>query len=142
MIRSRLFLFLAFFLPVSAWSDIVVVVNAANPVRSMSQAEVAALYLGRARTYPGGEFALVFDQARDSAVRERFFKRLAGMSLVQVNTYWSRLMFAGQELPPQALPSEQSVLDIVRRNPGAIGYINTTAMPADNNLRVILQLKE
>lgn len=123
-----------------AMADVVVIVNAANPVRSMSPEEVSALYLARSRTFPSGEFALVFDQPRDSALRKQFFKLVANMEIGRVNTYWSRLMFSGQEMPPQVLPGEHAVLDIVRRNPGAIGYVS--APPREHGLRVVLQLKE
>jgi len=137
---KRFLIILALLFPFSAMADIVVIVNAANPVRSMSAEEVAALYLARSRNFPSGELALVFDQPRESALRQRFFKLVANMAIGQVNTYWSRLMFSGQEMPPQSLPGEQAVIDIVRRNPGAIGYVSIP--PKESGLRVVLQVKE
>ena len=137
---KRFAIILALLFPWQAFADVFVIVNAANPVHSMSAEEVAALYLARSRVFPSGEFALVFDQPRDSALRQQFFKQVAHMAIGQVNTYWSRLMFSGQEMPPQQLPNEQAVMDIVRRNPGAIGYISTP--PKEPGLRVVLQLKE
>jgi ABC-type phosphate transport system substrate-binding protein len=137
---KRFAIILSLVFPWHAFADVVVIVNAANPVHSMSSEEVTALYLARTRTFPSGEFALVFDQPRDSALRQQFFKRVANMGIGQVNTYWSRLMFSGQEMPPQVLPNEQAVMDIVRRNPGAIGYVSTP--PKDPGLRIVLQLKE
>lgn len=137
---KRFAIILTLLFPWHAFADVVVIVNAANPVRSMSAEEVAALYLARSRTFSSGEFALVFDHPRDSALRKRFFKLVANMEIGQVNTYWSRLMFSGQEMPPQPLPGEQAVIDIVRRNPGAIGYVS--APPKESNLRVVLQIKE
>jgi ABC-type phosphate transport system substrate-binding protein len=137
---KRLALILALLFPWHAFADVVVIVNAANPVHSMSAEEVSALYLARSRTFPSGEFALVFDQPRDSALRQQFFKLVANMAIGQVNTYWSRLMFSGQEMPPQSLPNEQAVIDIVRRNPGAIGYVSVP--PKETGLRVVLQIKE
>lgn len=131
---------LALLFPWCVFADVVVIVNAANPVRSMTSEEVAALYLARSRAFPSGEFALAFDQPRNSALRQRFFKLVANMATSQVNSYWSRLMFSGQEIPPPPLPNEQAVLDIVRRNPSAIGYVST--LPKDSALRVVLQLKE
>jgi ABC-type phosphate transport system substrate-binding protein len=137
---KRLTIVLALIVPWHAFADVFVVVNAANPVRSMTSEEVAALYLARSRAFPSGEFALVFDQPRDSPLRQQFFKLVAHMAIGQVNTYWSRLMFSGQEMPPQPLPNEQAVIDIVRRNPGAIGYVSTA--PKDPGLHIVLQIKE
>jgi len=137
---KRLVIILALLAPWPAFADIVVIVNAANPVQKMTSDEVAALYLARSRTFSTGEFALVFDQPRDSALRQQFFKLVANMAIGQVNTYWSRLMFSGQEMPPQVLPNEQAVIDIVRRNPGAIGYVSTP--PKEASVRAVLQIKE
>lgn len=137
---KRFAIILTLLFPWHAFADVVVIVNAANPVRSMTSEEVAALYLARSRTFSSGEFALVFDQPRDSALRRSFFKLVANMAIGQVNTYWSRLMFSGQEMPPHSLPTEQAVIDIVRRNPGAIGYVS--APPKDSSVRVVLQIKD
>jgi ABC-type phosphate transport system substrate-binding protein len=131
--------FAALVLPALAWADIAVIVNIANPVRQLSQQQVADLYLGRSRVFPNGEYALVFDLPRDASLRGQFFLQVASLSPQQVNAYWSRLMFTGQVLPPQAMPDERTVLDLVRRNPGALGYVN--AALADTTVRVVLVLK-
>jgi hypothetical protein len=49
-------------------------------------------------------------------------------------------MFSGQTMPPQPLPSEATVLDVVKRNPSAIGYLGQE--PGDAGVRVVLVLKE
>lgn len=137
---KRLLLILCLALPLPLVADITVIVNAGNPVKSMNAEEVASLYLARTRTFPSGEYALVFDHPRDSQLRQRFFKAVASMGISQVNTYWSRLMFSGQEIPPQPLPNEQAVIDIVRRNPGAIGYIGF--VPRDAGVKTVLHIKD
>lgn len=127
-----------FALPVRA--DLYVVVHAGNPVRSLSHKELVDLYMGRSRVFPQGEPALPFDLSRDSVLRERFYRGLTGMSLAQVNSYWSRLMFTGQTLPPPALQSEAELLSTVRRNVNAIGYLGTE--PVDRGLKVVLVIRE
>jgi hypothetical protein len=127
-------------MPAPAHADIAVIVNTANPAIQMNVQQVADLYLGRTRNFSSGEFALVFDQLRDSPLRARFFQTLSGMSQQQINAYWSRMMFSGQVIPPQQLPDDRTVLDIVRRNSGAIGYISAQA--ADTTVRTVLLLKE
>lgn len=124
----------------SVRADIAVIVNTANPANQMNVQQVADLYLGRTRNFSSGEFALVFDQMRDSPLRARFFQMLSGMSQQQINAYWSRMMFSGQVIPPQQLPDDRTVLEIVRRNSGAIGYVN--AQGVDTSVRTVLLLKE
>lgn len=121
-------------------ADIYVVVSADSPVRSMSQADTVDLFMGRSRHFPNGDYALPFDHARNSPTRAVFYRLLTGMDMAQVNGHWARLMFSGQTMPPQPLPSEAAVLDVVRRYPGAIGYLDRE--PADKAVHVVLVLKE
>jgi len=123
-----------------ARADVYVVVNAANPVHAMAQKEVIDLYMGRSRAYASNELALALDLPRDHPVRAAFYNALTGLSAAQVNSYWARLMFSGRTMPPQQVASEQAMEDLVRRNPGAIGYL--AQEPADHALRVVLVLKE
>lgn len=123
-----------------AAADIAVIVNASNAVRQMNNDQLADLYLGRTRVFPDGEYALVLDLGKDIPLRERFMNALTGMNARQVNSYWSRMMFTGQVLPPQQLPDEKTVLNTVKRNPGAIGYVR--APLADPSVRTIMTLKE
>lgn len=124
----------------AARADLFVVVNAANSAKSLTQKEVVDLYMGRTRAFADGEFARALDLSKDSATRAAFYAALTGMSTAQVNSYWSRLMFSGQTLPPQQVNGEAAMQDEVRRLPGAIGYLSQE--PADKNLRVVLVLKE
>jgi hypothetical protein len=126
--------------PLAARADIYVVVHSANPLRALTQKEATDLFMGRTRAFASGDFALPFDLPRDSATRAAFYFALTGMSPAQLSSYWARLMFTGQTMPPQALPAEAAMIDIVKRNPSAIGYLS--AEPADQSLRTVLVLKD
>ena len=123
-----------------ARADVYVVVPASSSVQKISQKELVDLYMGRSRAFPDGTFALPFDLPRDNPGRAAFYQALTGMDLAQINSYWSRLMFSGQTLPPQPLPGEAAMLDLVRRNPSAVGYL-LQEPAADKGLRVVLVLK-
>ncbi len=130
----------AWLVPMAARADIYIVVHAANPTRTLTQKEATDLFMGRTRAFANNDYALPFDLPRDNATRAAFYLALTGMSPAQVNSYWSRLMFTGQTMPPQALPTESAVVDLVKRNPSAIGYLSTE--PTDKGLRTVLVLKE
>jgi hypothetical protein len=123
-----------------ARADVFVVVPTSSSVKAMSQKELVDLYMGRSRAFPDGTFALPFDLPRDHPGRAAFYQALTGMDLAQINSYWSRLMFSGQTLPPQPLPGEPAMADLVRRNPSAVGYL-LQEPAADKGLRVVLVLK-
>ena len=123
-----------------AHADLAVIVNVANPTRQMSVQQVADLYLGRTRAFASGEFALILDLPREAPQRERFFARIANMNLQQTNSYLSRLLFTGQMLPPQVQADDRAMIEAVRRNPAAIGYVS--AESADASVRVVQTLKK
>lgn len=137
--RLLMFASMAMFAPL-AKADFYIIVHASNPQRTMSQKEVVDLFMGRSRAFVGGEFALAFDLPRDSAGRAAFYQALTGMSAAQVTSYWSRLMFSGQSMPPQPLPDEATMIEIVKRNPNAIGWV--TREPADKQVRTVLVIKD
>jgi hypothetical protein len=123
-----------------ARADFYLIVQASNPQRALTQKEAVDLYMGRSRAFANGDFALVFDLPRNSAQRAAFYQALTGMNPAQVNSYWSRLMFSGQSMPPQSLPDEATMIDIVKRNPNAIGWL--TKAPTDRQVRTLLVIPE
>jgi len=93
--------------------------------------------MGRVHVFPNGKFALSIDQS--SPLRAEFYEKLTGRPVEQINAYWARIMFTGQASPPQQLPDDKAVLQTVRENEGAIGYIDKTRV--DKTVRVLLLLK-
>jgi len=135
---GALALLLASALPARA--DFYIVVHASNPQRSLTQKEAVDLFMGRSRAFANGDFALIFDLPRDNPRRAAFYQALTGMSVAQVNSYWSRLMFSGQSVPPQALPDEAAMASILRRNPSALGWLSKEH--PEPGLRTVLVIKE
>jgi hypothetical protein len=123
-----------------AHADFYVVVQAANSQGALTQKEAVNLFMGRNRSFANGDFALVFDLPRDNAKRAEFYLALTGMSPAQVNSYWARLTFSGQNTPPQAVPDETSMIAVVKRDPTALGWLSKE--PVDKQLRVVLVLRD
>ncbi len=123
-----------------AHADFFVVVQAGNPQQALTQKEAIDLFMGRGRAFANGDFALMFDLPRDNPRRAAFYQALTGMNAAQVNSHWSRLMFSGQNMPPQPLPDEAAIVETVKRNPSAIGWL--TKEPADKQVRTLLVIRE
>ena len=124
--------------PALAADTIYVVVSAQSPVRAVAQKDVLALYTGRTRTLPGGEPATPIDQQRDGAARADFYLALTGMDIARINSYWARLHFTGQVQPPRTVEGDLAVIQRLRADPTAIGYL--TREPQDGSVRVVLRL--
>jgi hypothetical protein len=138
-LRQLLVLSAVLFAPL-AHADFYLVVQSANPQQSLTHKEAVDLFMGRNRAFRNGDLALVFDLPRDSAQRADFYQRLTGMGPAQVNSYWARLMFSGQTMPPHSVADEAAMIETVKRNPSAIGWVRKE--PANKQLRVLLVIKE
>ncbi|MBF0412573.1 MAG: hypothetical protein HQK70_07675 [Desulfamplus sp.] len=120
--------------------EIAVVVNPENPVKNLTSKEISDMFLSRRRTFPSGDPVMVLEQDRDSSLREKFFRLLNGMTLKRVNTYWVRLQFSGEVQPPPVMSNNIAMIDAVRNNRHAIGYVPSEYV--DESVHVILILKD
>lgn len=100
------------------------IVNAENTVNDFNQRQLVDLYMGRDLYFPNGQMALRLDQSPDSKVRKNFYANLVGKSVAQVNAYWARLLFTGRASPPQVIRNSKDVLEAIRSNSNAVGYID------------------
>lgn len=138
-LRHLLVLAAAAFAPL-AHADFYLVVQSANPQPVLTQKEAVDLFMGRNRAFRNGDLAQVYDLPRDNALHADFYQRLTGMGPAQINSYWARLMFSGQTMPPRSVADEAAMIETVKRNPYAIGWLHKE--PADKQLRVLLVIKE
>lgn len=136
------YLFIVFFLlslaPASVCADIVVIINPANQIESLTKRQVIDLYMGRSSHFPNGIRPLRFDQPTNSETRAHFYHQLTHMNLASINAYWARLIFTGRASAPQALSSNEEMLEIVENNQYAIGYIDKRYL--NNHVKVIFEL--
>ena len=104
-----------------------VVVNAANGVSEMSKDDVSKVFLKKSHKFPGGGDAVAVDQDASGSVREGFSQAVHGRSASAIESHWQQQIFAGKDVPPEVLKTDAAVLDYVRANPGAIGYVSAGA---------------
>lgn len=117
---------------------IYVVVSAQSSVRDLTQSELLALYTGRTRALPSGEVVTPLDQQRDGLARAGFYLALTGMDIARINSYWARLHFTGQVQAPLALSDDAAIMQRLRNDRNAIGYV--TREPQDPAVRVVMRL--
>lgn len=107
--------------------DFAVVVNASNPVSSLSKDEVAKLFLKKTVSWKSGQSAAPVELPATAKIRESFARDVLNKSVAQVRSYWQQQIFSGRDVPPPEKPTEDDVLAYVRANPNAIGYVSRTA---------------
>lgn len=107
----------------------------ANPALedTLSREEIARLFLGRNGSYR------VYDLPDRSPLKARFYEKLLGKTLAQVNAERARLAFSGRGTPPEELISAKAVKSAVASDPRAIGYID--GREVDETVKVLLWLE-
>ena len=108
-----------------------VVVHATNAQGTVTKSKVADLFLKRVTRWENGRAVTPVDQSEKSAARAAFTKDLLDKEVVWVKSYWQKMIFSGRATPPAELSSDTQVLELVRTNPDAIGYVSeSTTIPA------------
>jgi ABC-type phosphate transport system substrate-binding protein len=105
----------------------VVIVNPDNPNTTLGRKFVADAFLKKTTRWPGGDVIHPVDLSPTSKTRERFTDAVLHRSVGAVKSYWQQIIFSGRDVPPPEIGSEEEVVKLVARSPGAIGYVSGTA---------------
>ncbi|MBH9551438.1 hypothetical protein [Inhella gelatinilytica] len=125
-------------LPLWAQAQVVVIVNPKAAADGLNAEQVAAFYLGKASSLPGG-LSQALDLPESSAARELFYSKAASKTPSQVKAIWARLAFSGKATPPKELASAAEIKKFVAAHTDAIGYIEKSAV--DGTVKVVMTVE-
>lgn len=114
--------------------------NPLSPIQQLSRSEVINIYMGRQKKLGGSDTALPLDLGGINPTKKAFYMQLLDKQLPEINSYWARLMFSGLGSPPRQLDSVEDIIQTIRNNIGAIGYLPYTEITDD--LRVVYILTD
>lgn len=123
------------FFVTSAHSDIVVVVPATSPIKSLSKGQVAKIFLGKSRRFPNGSIAMPLNQSEGNLERDAFYQLVSGKSPAQVKAHWSKLIFTGRGQPPKEAASNDAVKQLLTDDAVNISYIDRAAV--DDSVKIV-----
>src|SRR5688572_6623527 len=104
-----------------------IVVHGSNSVSSITKAKAADLFLKRVTRWDNGRAVTPVDLSDKNPTRGAFSKELLGKEVPWVKSYWQKMIFSGRATPPVELSSDNEVLEFVRNNADAIGYVSESA---------------
>ncbi len=119
----------------AAAAEVVVVVSADSPVKTLTGAELSDIFLGKKNRFPNGESAIPINQAESQPAYKEFYNDYLGRSTAQIKSHWSKLIFTGRGRPPESVASGPAAADFIAGNPNAISYIDPGLV--DERLRVL-----
>ena len=107
-----------------------VIVNEENAVESLTKKEISDLFLKKKINWPDDKKVMPVDQDKDSEIRETFSRDVHGKNSNAINSYWQKQIFSGRNVPPPEKKNDQEIIDYVKNNAGAIGYISASGKAA------------
>lgn len=112
-----------------AQAENVVVVSSKSTLSTLTKEQVADLYLGNVKEFPGGGLALPLLPS-SGATRTEFFEKVLGKNEAQAKAIWSRLVFSGKGSAPRDVPDSNEAIKLISNNPSCIGVIEKSAVNA------------
>ena len=113
----------------------VVIVNTANPTRSLSLVELRRIFMKQNRMWPNGESIVPVDWDATSPLRQTFSERVLARSVREMADYWVQQSVTQGLAPPSTQRSTRALLRFVASVAGAIGYV--PAGESDDTVSVI-----
>ena len=99
-----------------------------------SRQMLAEAFLKTTTRWPDGETIRPVDQRSDAAVRKAFSESVLKRSVTAVRSYWQQRIFAGRDVPPPELDSDDAVVRYVSEHRGAVGYVSATTRTAETKV--------
>lgn len=115
-------------------AEVAVIANKSVPTDTISQREVLDIYTGEIRQWKNGEPIVAHDLTEEGEVRETFYEFL-GRKSSRVKSIWVKNLLMGEGSPPESAKTEQEVLTMVAKTPGAIGFVRSDM--ADDSVKVL-----
>lgn len=112
----------------SSKRELVVIVNKANVVGSITRAELSSIYLGKRKMWSNGDIVKPCD-LHESGVDEeqatigQFTARYINKDMSSLKSYWIKMIFSGKGEPPPVFKKPEEVIRFVSEDPGSLGYL-------------------
>lgn len=109
--------------PAAEGQSFVIVVNKANPVKSLSVTELRRIFMKQTRMWPHAESMVPVDWDATSEIRQEFSRQVLNRSVREMAEFWVQQSVTQGLAPPSTQKSSRAVLRFVASVPGAISYM-------------------
>jgi ABC-type phosphate transport system substrate-binding protein len=124
------FIGLLILLSPTTFADVAVIVHP-NNAQTFDKSSISRLFLGKDKTFANKETAFLIVQPEISPATLEFNSKILGKNAKQLKSHWSRLVFTGKGVPPNELTSDTDVMNEIKQNANAIGYVDAAAVTQD-----------
>jgi ABC-type phosphate transport system substrate-binding protein len=125
------------FASMNAYAQVAVIANKSVSDASISSSKVESVYMLKDKTWSDGKGVILFTLKSDNGTVEKFFSSF-GKSSSDMKKLWMKAQLTGEGMAPEALGSEDEVVNKVASTPGAIGFVD--AQKVNGNVKVLLTI--
>ncbi len=123
----------------ASFSQVAVIAHKSVPVDTIKKTELLDFYTGDIKKWMNGDKVIVNDLKPKGEVKKIFYKFL-GKTPSRMKSIWLKKMLSGEGDPPEALKSEEEMLQKIAATPGAIGFLSHTKV--DNNVKTLIVIRQ
>lgn len=120
--------------PAAAEPSFVVVVNKANPVKSLTVVELRRIFMKQTRMWPHAESMVPIDWDATSEIRQLFSQQVLNRSVREMAEFWVQQSITQGLAPPSTQRSSRAVLRFVASVAGAISYVPSNEVDDSVNI--------
>ncbi|MFN8667824.1 MAG: hypothetical protein U0164_11665 [Gemmatimonadaceae bacterium] len=120
----------------AAQAQIAVIVSSSQ-TQSITADQAAEMFGGSATTWPDGSKVQIVEHG-DVVLTQKFYLKLVKKPTTIVRAQWTKLALSGQALAPKKGADAAAVKELVKKSPGAIGYID--AADLDPSVKEVLRV--
>ena len=109
--------------PAQGMASVEVIVSPSLAGVPLDRSLLRAIFTMRVREWPDGSPVRVFILPDDDPLSDQFYRQQLGMYSYVLRNAWDRMVFTGTGLAPTVVRSEKEMHELVRKTPGAIGFV-------------------
>lgn len=111
-------------LPVkSQTAQVKIIAHIGVPLDALSAGQLRRIFSMRQTSWPDQQRIVVYVLNNEHGIHPSFSKHILGMFPYQLERIWNKLVYSGLGNKPIKVNNEQEMVEKIRQQPGAIGYV-------------------
>lgn len=119
--------------------ELAIIANKANPASNITIAALKDIYRGEKRT-EGSLKIRPIDQ-QESLIQKKFLEKALGTTIDSYNSYWIKKIFQDGGVPPAKKKTSGEVIESVKQEAGAVGYVWRNEVDEKGEIKVLLTIE-
>ena len=137
-VKNLMFMYIILFSINVMGADVTVIVNAKNPITSLTKEELNNYFIKIVRTWPDGDAIRFFDHRDENVNRKLFLKKYIGKNSREIELYWIGEKIYTGNIAPIQVTSDSMMASMVARFKGGLGYVSSNFKIPKSVKRIIV----